>query len=144
MGVFTPVLEVATLTLCDTRQTLALRGAVALALGCHDLPWHIGETLKQLAPELLRGLLVPPPLHQDGADVIVLIDCPLQVRPLTMAGEPYLIQGSLIARARPPPSPPIGIVLPNLPAPWPDGFVGHCDTTGEQSSATSRERKGKR
>jgi hypothetical protein len=44
----------------------------------------------------------------------------------------HLIQVPLIARARTPPSQPIGVVLPKLPTPFADSFVGHRDTAFEQ------------
>src|SRR4029450_8875939 len=37
-----------------------------------------------------------------------------------------------IARLRAPATQPIGVILPKLPAPFADGFVGHGDTTFEQ------------
>src|SRR5262245_43834431 len=44
----------------------------------------------------------------------------------------HLIQVPLVARLRTPSSQPIGVVLPKLPTPFADGFVGHRDATFEQ------------
>ena len=73
MRVFTPVIEVATLTVFDPRQNLALRGAVAFQLLRDDHPGDILTAFEQLAKELLRCLLIAPPLYKDVKDVVVLI-----------------------------------------------------------------------
>ena len=62
----------------------------------------------------------------------VLIDRPPEVVPFAMDGEKDLIQMPLVARSGAPAAELIGIGLPELPAPMPDGFVGHDDPTREQ------------
>jgi hypothetical protein len=73
MWVLTPIIEIATLPVFHPWQYVACGGTVALQLIRDDHAWHRPQALEQLAKELLGGLLVPPALHQDVADVIVLI-----------------------------------------------------------------------
>src|SRR5262245_36106404 len=65
MRALTPIIEVATLTMFNTRQNLTLRGAVALELIRDDDAWHVLQPLEQLAKKLLGCLFVPPALHQN-------------------------------------------------------------------------------
>src|SRR5262245_46278273 len=100
MRIFTSVIEIATLTMFDPRQNLALRGAVAFQLIRDDHPGDILTTFEQLAEKLLRGLFVAPALHQNIENIVVLVHRPPQVMPLTMNGEKYLIQVLLVTRPR--------------------------------------------
>ena len=84
MGVFTAVIEVTTLPVFDPREDLPLRRAVALELVRDDHARHIGEAFEQLAEKLLRGLLVAPTLDENVQDVVVLINSPPQIMPLTI------------------------------------------------------------
>src|SRR5262245_27405661 len=52
--------------------------------------------------------------------------------PLTIDCYEDLVQMPCVAGLRPPPSQPIGIVLPKLPTPWTDGCMGHRDAALEQ------------
>ena len=65
MGIFRTVVEVAVLAMFDAGQDFSLRGAVALELIGHDDPGHVLAPFKELAEELLRGLLVAAALDQD-------------------------------------------------------------------------------
>src|SRR5262249_37008319 len=51
---------------------------------------------------------------------------------LTVDRQKYFIQMPFIARLRATTTQPIGVILPKLPAPFADGFVGHRDTALEQ------------
>src|SRR5690349_10403527 len=51
---------------------------------------------------------------------------------LTVDRQKHFIQMPCIARLRATATQPIGIILPKLPAPFADGFVGHGDPTFEQ------------
>ena len=84
MGVFTPVIEVATLTVFHAGQSLPLRRAVAFELIRDEHPWHIGEAFEQRAKELLRCLLVASTLDENVQDVVVLIHRTPQVIALTV------------------------------------------------------------
>src|SRR5215510_11508918 len=64
--------------------------------------------------------------------MIVLVDSPPQVMPLPMHGEKHLIHVPLVARPRAPVTELIGVVLPKLPTPLTDGFMGDGDATLEQ------------
>ena len=64
--------------------------------------------------------------------IVVLIHRAPQVMALAMDRKEHFIQVPLIARARTPPSQPMGVVLPKLPTPLADGFVGHRDAAFEQ------------
>src|SRR5215467_4299419 len=132
MRILTAVVEVATLPVFHAGQYLALRGTVALELVRNDYPRHVLQALQQLAKKLLRRLLIAPALHEDVKHVIVLVDSPPQVMPLTLNGKKYLIQVPLVARSRAPVTELIGVVLPKLPAPLTDSFIGYGDATLEQ------------
>ena len=54
MRVFTAVIQIATLSVFDARQQLALRGAIALEFVCGDHAWHIHQALEELTEKLLR------------------------------------------------------------------------------------------
>jgi hypothetical protein len=90
------------------------------------------QAFEQLAEKLLRRLLIASALHEDVEHMIVLVDSPPQVMPLTLNGEKYLIQVPLVTRSRAPVTELIGVVLPKLPTPLADGFMGDGDATLEQ------------
>ena len=48
------VIQIATLSVFDARQQLALRGAIALEFVCGDHAWHIHQALEELTEKLLR------------------------------------------------------------------------------------------
>ena len=84
MRVLTAMVEVAMLAMYHARQDLALRRTIALQLVRDDHTGHVLQALEQLAKELFRGLRMPPTLHQDIQDVVVLIDGPPQVMALRL------------------------------------------------------------
>ena len=88
--------------------------------------------LQQLAEKSLRGFLVPPALHQNIEDMSVLIHRPPEIMALALNGEKDLIQVPLVARPGTPAPELIGIWLPELAAPLPDGFIRDDHPTGEQ------------
>src|SRR4029453_9452334 len=124
--------EIATLAMFDPGQYLALGRAVAFQLVRDNAPGHVGQPLEELTEELLCRLFVAPPLDEDVQDIVVLIPRPPQVMALTMNGEKHFIQVAFIPGLRTPPPQPIGVVLPKLPTPFANGFVGHGDTAFEQ------------
>ena len=63
MGVLRAIVQIAVLAMFDAGQDFLLRGAVALELIGHDDPRHVLAPFKELAGELLRGLLVAAALH---------------------------------------------------------------------------------
>jgi len=91
MRVLAPVIEITTLTMLYPWEHLALGRAVALQLVYNDDAGHIPQALEQLAKELLGGLLVPPALHQDVEDVVVLIHRSSQVMTPAVNGQKHLI-----------------------------------------------------
>ena len=90
------------------------------------------QPFQQLAEELLGRFLVATTLHQDIEDVPVLIHGAPEVVPLAIDGEEDFIQMPFVAGSGTPAPELIGIGLPELPAPFADGFIGHDDPTGEQ------------
>ena len=132
MRVLTPVIEIPTLAMLHAREDLALGRAIALQFIGDDHARHVLQPLEQLAKELLRRVLIAAALHQDIEDIVVLIHRAPQVMALAIDRKEHFIQVPLIARARTPPSQPIGVVLPKLPTPLADGFVGHRDAAFEQ------------
>src|SRR5262245_61755055 len=101
MRILTPIIEVATLSVFHTWQHLAFGRTVALQLIRDDHAWHIYQALEQLAKEFLGGFLVPPALHQDVEDVVVLIHRSPQVMTLAVNGPKHLIHMPLVAGPRP-------------------------------------------
>ena len=132
MRVLTPVIEIATLAVFHARQDLSLRSAVALELIRDDDPWYVQQALEELAEKLLCRLLIAPPLYKDVKDVVVLIHRAPQIMALAVDGQKYFIQVPFIPGLRATATQPIGVVLPKLPTPLADGFVGHGDTAFEQ------------
>jgi hypothetical protein len=65
MGVLRAIVQIAVLTMFDTRQNLSLRRAIAFEFVRDDDPRDVSEPFEQLTEELLRGCLVPTALHQD-------------------------------------------------------------------------------
>jgi hypothetical protein len=131
LGVLTPILERAALTVLYAREAPALGRAIALQLIGEAPARPVGYPLEHLAKALLRRVLMAAALHQDIEDSVVLIHRAPQVMARAMEREQHLIQVPLIARARPPPPQPIGVVLPHLPPPWADRFVGHREAAFE-------------
>src|SRR5215510_3060058 len=132
MGVLTPIIEIAALTVFYARENLALRRAIAFEFIGDDHAWDVEHAFEELAEELLGRVLIASALHENVEDVVVLIDGPPQVMPLTIDCQEDLVQMPFVARLRTPPSQPLGVVLPKLPTPFADGFVGHRDATFEQ------------
>src|SRR5215813_12314692 len=92
MGVLTPIIEIAALTVLYAREHLALRRAIAFEFIGDDHAWHVEHAFEELAEELLRRLLVAPALHQDVEDVVVLIDGAPQVMTLPLNGQKHLVE----------------------------------------------------
>ena len=129
MRVLTAVIEIATLAVFDPGQHLALGRAVALELIGDDDPWHVLQPLEQLAEKLLRRLLVAPALHQDIQHVIVLVNSAPQVMALPVDGQKDFIQVPFVPGLRATATQAVGIILPKLPTPLTDSFMGHGDAT---------------
>src|SRR5262249_20538682 len=132
MGVFTPVIEVTTLTVFHPGQDLPLRRAIALQLIRDDDAWYVLQALEQLTKKLLGRLFVAPTLHQDVEDVIVLIHGPPQIMACAINRQKHLVQMPFVAWLGASTLEPIGVVLPKLPTPPADRFVGHRDAAFEQ------------
>src|SRR5262249_44494287 len=94
--VLTAVVEIATLTVFDPGQDLALGRAVALELIRNDHAWHVLQSLEQLAKELLRCVLIAPALDQNVEDVVVLVDSAPQVMALPVDRQKHLVEVPLI------------------------------------------------
>src|SRR5262249_2540838 len=122
MRVLTPVVEVTTLPVFDPRQDLALGRAVALELIRNDDPRHVLEALEQLAEKLLRRLLIAPALHRDIEHMIVLIDGAPQVIALPVDRQKDLVKMPFVSWLGASVLQLIGIILPKLQTPLPDGF----------------------
>jgi hypothetical protein len=71
-------------------------------------------------------------LHENIEDVPLLVDRPPPGVAFRVDGDKYLIQMPLIAWAGPPAAEVIRILLPELPAPLADGFIGHDDATDKE------------
>ena len=126
------IIEIAVLAMFHPGENLALGGSVALEFVGDDHARHVGQALEELAEELLRGLLVPPALHQDIEHVPVLIHRPPQIVTFAFDGQKHLIQVPLVPGPGTSATELIGILLAKLAAPLADGFVGHDDPTFKQ------------
>jgi hypothetical protein len=129
MRVLTPVIEVAALTVLYSWQYLACGRAIAFEFIRHDDPWHVPQPLQALTEKLLRRLLMPPALHEDIEDVIVLVDSAPEVMALPVDRQEHLIQVPLIPWLGASVLQLIRVVLPKLPTPLADGLMGHVDAT---------------
>jgi hypothetical protein len=131
MGGVSPLVPRAVLAGLHTRKACPLRRTGALELVRDAHPWHVGPALEPLADERLGGGLVPARLDQASEDVAVLIHGPPQRVAGPIDGEAHLIQVPRIAGPGGPPTPLIGLLLPEFHTPLPAGFVGHDAPTGE-------------
>jgi hypothetical protein len=125
--VLTAIIEGAALPMFHAGQDLPFGRAITLELVRDDHPWNVLQALEQLAKKLLRGLFVPPTLHQDVEDVVVLIDGAPSVMACTIDGEKHLIKVPLIPWLGASTLQLIGVLLPKLQTPLADGFVRHID-----------------
>jgi hypothetical protein len=131
MRVLGAMIEVAALPMLATGQDVPLRRAVAPALVRDEHPWPVGQALEPRAAELLGGGLVPARWDQEIEDVAVWIHGPPQRGAGTSAGEAHLSPVPLIAWPGVPPTPLLGLLLPDCHPPLPDGLVGHEEATGK-------------
>src|SRR5215831_10705526 len=132
MRVLAAVVEIPTLAMLDPWENLALGRTIALQLVGNDDAGNICEALEELAKKLLGGLLIAPALDQNVEHMIVLVDSAPQVMALAIHRQEDLVQMPFVARLRTPPSQPIGVVLPKLPTPLTDRFMGHSNAAFEQ------------
>src|SRR5262249_25771439 len=143
MGVFTAVVEIATLAVFVPGQDLPFGRAVALQLIRDDDPRYIPQALEELAKELLRPLFIAPALDQNVEDVVVLVDSAPQVMAFAMNRQKHLVQIPLVSWLGTSTLQSIGIVLAKLQTPLADGFMGDVDTAFEQQllhvTVTQRE-----
>jgi hypothetical protein len=123
VGVLGAVVEIAMLAVLYPRQHLLLCGAVAFELVGDDDPRYVSQAFEQLAEELLGRLLVPAALYQDIKPMALLIHGTPQIVPFTIDRQKHLVQVPLVARPGTPPAQSIGLGLPKLAAPLPNGFV---------------------
>ena len=79
------------------------------------------QALEQFAEELLGGQRVSARLHQDVKHIAVLVDRTPQVPLCAVDLHKHLIQVPLIAGAGAPPAQLVGVGLPELGTPGPDG-----------------------
>jgi hypothetical protein len=64
-GVLRPIVERAVLTMVHPWEDLPLGGSIALEFVGNNHARYVGQSLEQLAEELLGRLLVPAALHED-------------------------------------------------------------------------------
>ena len=104
------------------------------------------QALEELPEELLRGPLVAPALDQDIEHVVVLIDGAPQVMTLPVDRQKHLVQVPFVAWLGAPTLQLIGVVLPKLQTPLPDGFMRDVDPACKEQllyiAVTQREAVG--
>ena len=126
------VIEVPVLAGLHPRPHLRLRGRVAFERGGDEHPRHVGQALQPLAENLLRRLLVSTVVDQKIQDMAILSDGPPAGVPGPIARQQHLVQVPRSAGSGTPAPELMGIGLPELQAPLPDGFLGHANPPGEQ------------
>jgi hypothetical protein len=122
--VLCPVIEIAVRARFDSRENLSLSRSVALQLVSNDHARPVRQTLEEFREELLRGLLVPPPLAHDIEYVPGLLPRSPQIVRRALARQKHLLQVPLVTwpgTAAPELS---GGLLPALAPPFADGLVG--------------------
>jgi hypothetical protein len=129
MGIFGAIIQVSVLPMLHTGEDLPFGCAIARQLIGDDHSGNIRQPFEELPEELLGGVRVAPPLHQDIEHVAILVDGAPEIVPLPVNGEKDFIQVPLVARLGPAPAKPIGVGLSKLPAPIPYRFMRHRDTT---------------
>ena len=102
----------------------------------------VGQALEQLPEEFLCGLFVPATLHQNVEHGTILLDSTPQGVPFFVDGDAYLIHMPLVVWAGPA-AEVIRVLLPEVPAPCAEDFIGHGDATDQQQFChiTVAERK---
>src|SRR5262245_52279219 len=96
------------------RQEFPLGGPITFEFIGDEHPWDVLTAFEKLAEELLGGLLVAPPLHQDVELYAVLIHRPPQIMPFLVDRNEHFIQVPLIPRPGTPATEGIGIGLAEL------------------------------
>ena len=91
MRVLGTVVEGAMRAVRDSRENLALRGALAFEVIRDESPGDVLASCEERAEALLRRLCIPPALSQDIEDVTVLIHRPPERVALPMNREQHLI-----------------------------------------------------
>jgi hypothetical protein len=124
-GVRGAVLAVPGLARCDAWKTLARGGSSALEFGGDEHARYGGQSFKELAADLLRRRLIPPPFDQAIPEVAVLIDRPPEILTRALAGQKPLVPVPLIARPRAAAPQLVGLRLANLAAPLANSLIGH-------------------
>src|SRR5262245_10316631 len=124
MRVLTAVIEIPTLPMFHSGQDLPFGRAITLELVRDDHPWHVLQALEQLTKKLLGRLFVAPTLHQDVEDVVVLLHGTPQIMAFAMNRQKHLVQVPFVAWLGASTLQPIRVVLPKLPTPLADGFMG--------------------
>jgi hypothetical protein len=93
---------------------------------------HVKQPLEELTEELLRGLLIPPPLDQDSQHVPILIDRPSENMTMTFDRQQHLIHVPFIAWARAAATQLVGILVAKLAAPLADRLIRYDYTAFKQ------------
>jgi hypothetical protein len=132
MGMFRTVVEVAVLAMFDAGQEFPLGRSLTLEFSRHDHARHVPAPFEELAETLLRGLLVSTALDKHIQDRAVLIHRPPEVVALALDGEKDLIERSRVTGLRTPMAELIGILLAKFATPFPNRFIRHHDTAGNQ------------
>lgn len=113
--------------MCDSRQVLPLRRAVALALLRDAHPWHVLHPPAQRATALRCRVLVAAALPQDILHVVVVVHSAPHVMALAMNGQTPCIQVPRVLGLGTSTLPRMRIVLPTLQTPLTDGCMGDVD-----------------
>lgn len=92
VGVFSPVVEVAVLSVFHPRQHLPLRGTIALQVIGDDHAWDMRTAVEEPAEDRLGGDPLAPSWHQDLEHGPVLVDGVPQTVPFAVDGEEHVIQ----------------------------------------------------
>jgi hypothetical protein len=125
------VVERAVLMMFHTWEHVPLRRTIAFELIRDDDPRDVRQPFQQLAKELLRGVLVSPPLHQDVQHMPLLIDRAPEILAYPIDRQKDLVEMPCVTGSKTSASQLIAIWLPELHAPLANGFIRDDDSSGE-------------
>jgi len=146
VGIFRPIVEPFVLVMLHTRQDLVFRCPITLQLIGNDHTRDVLEPFEQFTEKSLGGLLVAATLHKDVKYLSVLIHGSPQVMSLATDREEDLVQMPRVATAWATTTAFIGVRLPELQTPLPNGFRADNDPTLGQKlfTITKTEREAER
>lgn len=127
MRVLAKVVQSLVLLMLHALEHLVLGSFVALQLVRYDHAWYKALLLEELAKESLGCLGISMTLHQEVKHVALRIYCTPQVILLSFNLDDNFIKMPSIRETRSLTAHLIGVLLPKLVTPFPNGLVGYLN-----------------